>query len=164
MAVGVLSLFCAIGAFGCVCCSTNRLVPPPSTTASTPGVIHDDWQLTLQLTGGFAGIDRQLELSSTGELKVTDRRRGTQVITQASATELAQIASMVADLKSVDAVRESTCRDCVQYDLRIRLSGRSLLFNINDVSLVGTPVEPLAKVLTGVLNRELSRQRNTQEK
>ena len=152
MAVAALSLLCAIGVLGGV------------TTPSMQDVSRDVWQLTLQLTGGFAGIDRQLELSSTGELKVTDRRRGTQVITQASATELAQIASMVADLKSVDAVRESTCRDCVQYDLRIRLSGRSLLFNINDVSLVGTPVEPLAKVLTGVLNRELSRQRNTQEK
>ncbi len=162
MAVGVLSLFCAIGTFGWVACSANRLVPPTSTAPSMQDVTHDAWQLTLQLTGGFAGIDRQLELASTGELKVTDRRRGTQVITQASASELAQIASMVADLKSVDAVRGATCRDCVQYDLRIRLSGRSLLFSLNDVSLVGTPVAPLANVLTGVLNRELSRQRNTQ--
>jgi hypothetical protein len=162
MAVGVLSLFCAIGVCGWVGCSTNLIFPPASITPSVQDVPHDVWQLTLQLTGGFAGIDRQLELASTGELKVTDRRRGTQVITQASASELAQIASMVADLKSVDPVRGSTCRDCIQYDLRIRLSGRSLLFSINDVSLVGTPVEPLVNVLTGALNRELSRQRNSQ--
>jgi hypothetical protein len=38
-------------------------------------------------------MDRQLELASTGELKVTDRKRGTHAITQASASELAQIAA-----------------------------------------------------------------------
>ena len=159
MAVGVLSLFCAIGVSGWVGGLANRTFPPTSTTPSIQDVPHDAWQLTLQLTGGFAGIDRQLELSSTGELKAIDRRRGTQSTAQASASELAQIASMVADLKAVDAVRENPCRDCVQYVLKIRLSGRSLLFNMNDVSLVGTPVEPLANALTGVLNRELSRQR-----
>ena len=161
MAVGVLSLFCAIGVSGWVVCSTN-LIFPPTTTPSTQDVPHEVWQLTLQLTGGFAGVDRQLELASTGELKVTDRRRGTHAITQASASELAQIASMVADLKTVDAVRRGTCRDCIQYDLTIRLSGRTLVFSVNDVSVVGTPVEPLTKVLTGALNRELSRPRNPQ--
>ena len=148
MAVAALSLLCAIGVLGGV------------TTPSMQDVSRDVWQLTLQLTGGIAGIDRQLELASTGELKVTDRRRGTHAVTQAPPSELAQIASMVADLKSVDAVRPSTCRDCIQYDLTIRLSGRTLVFSVNDVSVVGTPVEPLTKVLTGALNRELSRPRN----
>jgi len=150
VAVAALSLFCAIGVLGEV------------TTPSTQDVSRDVWQLTLQLTGGIAGNDRQLELASTGELKVTDRRRGTHAITQASASELTQIASMVADLKSADPVRRSTCRDCIQYDLTIRLSGRPLVFSLNDVSVVGTPVEPLIKVLADALNRELSRQRKPQ--
>lgn len=150
MAIAVLSLFCAIGVLGGV------------TTPSIQDVSRDVWQLTLQLTGGIAGIDRQLELASTGELKVNDRRRGTHAITQASASELTQISSMVADLKSADAVRRSTCRDCIQYDITVRLSGRTLVFSVNDVSLVGTPVEPLIKVLGDALNRELSRQRKPQ--
>ena len=156
MAVAVLSLFCAIGVPGWVGCSTD-LISSAKATPSIQDAPREIWQLTLQLTGGFAGVDRQLEVASTGELKVTDRRRGTHVVTQASPSELAQIASMVADLKSVDAVRRSTCRDCVQYDLNIRLSGRSLVFNINDESLAGTPVEPLVNLLTRALNRELSR-------
>lgn len=159
MAVGILSLVYAIGVSGWIGCSTSLTTAPVPSKQDAP---HEVWQLTLQLTGGFAGLDRQLELASTGELKVTDRRRGTQVTTQAPAGELAQIASMVGDLKSVDAVRESTCRDCIQYELRIQLTGRSLLLRVNDVSVVGTPGEPLVKVLTGALNRELSRQRNKQ--
>jgi hypothetical protein len=83
VAVGVLILFCAIGVSGWVGCPTNPIFPPTWITPSAQNIPHDVWQLTLQLTGGFAGIDRQLELASTGELKVTNRRRGTQVITQA---------------------------------------------------------------------------------
>ena len=163
MAEAVLTLLCTLGVSGWIGPSANPVSPLTSKTASMQDGPHDVWQLTLQLTGGFAGMDRQLELASTGELKVTDRRRGTHAITQASASELAQIAAMVADLKSVDAVRRSTCRDCIQYDLTIRLNGRTLLFSVNDVSVVGTPVEPLTKLLSGALNRELSRQRSPQE-
>jgi hypothetical protein len=164
MGVGILSLFCAIGVSGWLGCSKNLIFAPTSTTPSMQDISHEVWELTFQLTGGFAGIDRQLKLASTGELNVTDRRRGTQVSTEASASELARISSMVADLKSVDAVRESTCRDCVQYDLRIRLNGRSIFLSINDVSLGGTQVEPLVKMLNGTLNRELSRQLDKQGK
>ena len=155
MSVAVLTLLCALVSGG-IGCSSNRISPPASTTPSMQDVSHEVWQLTLQLTGGLAGMDRQLDLASTGELKVNDHRRGTQAIAVASASELAQIASMIAELKSVDVAR-GVCRDCIQYDLRIRLSGRSLLFTTNDAGLVGTPLEPLANVLTGMLNRELSR-------
>ena len=163
MRVGILSLFCAIGPIGWLG-SSQVISAPRSPTPSMQDVPRDVWHLTLQLTGGFTGVDRQLELASTGVLNVTDRRRATQVSTEASASELAQIASMVAGLKSIDPDRDSTCRDCLQYELRIRLSERSLLFKMNDVSLVGTPLEPLAKALTSVLNRELSNQPNTQRK
>jgi hypothetical protein len=162
MRVGLFSFFRAIGISQWIACATSPIFPYTSTTPSVQDVTQEAWQLTLQLTGGFAGVDRQLELASTGELKVTDRKRGTHAITQASASELTQISSMVADLKSIDAVRRSTCRDCIQYDLTIRLSGRTLVFSVNDVSVVGTPLEPLTRVLTGALNRELSRQRNPQ--
>ena len=163
MAVGVLALFCAIRAFVLVGCASNGIVLPPWTKSSSQDA-RQTWQVTLQLMGGFAGIDRELELASTGELKVTDRRRGTERVGQASASELAQIASMVANLESVDPARESTCRDCLRYQLRIRLSKRSLFFTINDVTLAGSPLEPLANALTTVLSRELSRQPNTQRK
>jgi hypothetical protein len=162
VAVGVLSLLCAIRAFGWVACATNGIVPPSTTLLSQDA--RQTWQLTLQLTGGFAGIDQQLEMASTGELKVTDRRSGTHVMGQAAASELAQIASIVVNLKSVDPPRESTCRDCLRYELRIRLSERSLLFTIDDVSLSGTSLEPLVNALTTALNRELSHQPNTQRK
>ena len=163
MRVGILSLCCVIGPIGWLG-SSHVISASRSPTSSIQDASQDVWQLTLQLTGGFAGADRQLELASTGVLNVTDRRRATQVSTEASASELAQIASMVAGLKSVDGVRESTCRDCVQYDLRIRLNGRAIFLRFNDMSLDGTPVEPLVRVLTGTLNRELSRQRDKQGK
>jgi len=155
--VAVLTLLCAL----CVCggsgCSSNQISAPALTPASAQHAARDVWHVTLHLTGGFAGVDHELELASTGELKATDRRRGSQVTAQASSSELTEIAALVADLKSVETARENTCRDCLQDELEVRLSERSLLFRINDGNLVGTPVDRLATVLTRLLNRELSR-------
>jgi hypothetical protein len=89
--IRVASVLCAIGVLASVAGANHGIVPPASTTPSSQDA-HQGWQRTLQLTGAIAGIGRQTELASTGQLKVTDRRRGTQLITQASATELAPIA------------------------------------------------------------------------
>ena len=158
----VIRLLCLTAVGALVACAANSAVPPPSTTAPDQSVEQNVWSLTFHLSGGFVGFDRELSLTSRGELKVSDRRRAVQAATQASANELAQIASMVAGLKAVEAGRRSLCNDCLQYDLSAQVNGRTVVSSLNDLSLPGNPVEPLVRLLTTMLNRELAAQANTQ--
>jgi len=45
----------------------------------------DSWHVSLHVSGGFAGVDRELELASTGALTARDRKRGTSATVQAPA-------------------------------------------------------------------------------
>jgi hypothetical protein len=124
------------------------------------------WQLKLRISGGIAGLDQQLELASTGDLKAIDRRRGIEVSARASASDTTQIASLIAGVESVDPAprrARTACSDCLQYDLDLRIDGRSLAFSLNDVTLAGTAIEPLVHALLKLLNRELSQQRTPRE-
>jgi hypothetical protein len=138
-------------------CSTART--PPSAAPTGPPVQNSNleaWSLTFRISGGFAGLDRELKLASSGELTATDRKRATPVVAQAPAGDLTRIASLVADAKSVDSVRPTACRDCLQFDVEIQTQGRSLVSQLNDMSLAGSGLEPLVRALTALLDRALA--------
>jgi hypothetical protein len=114
------------------------------------------WHLTLEVTGGLAGVDRHLGLSSSGDLEVADRRRSTSTTARLFAAELGRIDSLVAALQPMDAVRSTGCFDCFNYSLEVDRSGSALAFQLNDFNVAGTSVEPLLRALTALLDRELS--------
>ena len=143
----IAAVVCAMFGTSAVACAQSTLTSQPPAAPA--------WRVTLRLSGGLLGLDWEVTLASTGDLKVADRRRGTEVTKNASANELTQIASMVADLKPVEAGREAICMDCPQYDLSVQANGRSLVASLNYISLAGTSVEPLVKALAAMLDREL---------
>jgi hypothetical protein len=117
---------------------------------------QSNWRLTLEVTGGIAGVERRLDLASTGDLEVVDRRRGTRSLARVSAEELNRIASLVAALEAPVGVRPSPCADCFNYSLDVDRSGRILAFRLNDLSAAASPAQPLLRVLTALLIRELT--------
>jgi hypothetical protein len=137
------------------CVSTVACMQPVSATVDQQPAAAPVWHATMRLSGGLLGLDQEVTVASTGDLKVIDRRGQIEVAKKASATELAQIASMVADLKPVEAARDSLCMDCPQYDLSVQANGRSVVASLNFISLAGSPVEPLVKALAALLDREL---------
>jgi hypothetical protein len=125
-------------------------MPPAAQSAQPPTA--DSWQLSFQLSGGFAGVDRRLELASTGDLRARDRRRGTDVAARTPPDDVARIAALLAELKSIDSRGAGRCRDCLEYDLEIQRSGQSLVFHLQDTTLGSSGIAPLVKILTGLLD------------
>ena len=160
----VRSLLCAVAAFGLAACSANRSAAPISPAPSADSAAFEAWHLTFHLSGGFAGLDRTLELASTGELHAADLRRGAKVTTKSPGTEVAQIESVIAKLKPLDTLPETNCRDCLQYDIEVEMSSDPLVLHLNDVSLAGAADKPLlealVKTLTSLLDRALAGQLN----
>jgi hypothetical protein len=115
-----------------------------------------EWHLGLRLSGGFAGIDRELRLAHTGELTVTDRRRARTVTSRVPSDALSQVAALVATRPSIDTVRDASCQDCLTYDLEVQTSGPSFTTRLDEVSLAGTGLEDLLRTLVSLLNRALA--------
>lgn len=133
-----------------VACATGSASGRP-TDPST----GSNWALTFVMSGGIAGFDRQLELSSTGAATATDRRRQLTRTAQVPDDELMSIGSLVATTGSLD-VRSRGCRDCFEYELDLQADGTHVIVRANDMGLTGTAAAPLVSALSRLLNRVLS--------
>ncbi|MEO8260257.1 MAG: hypothetical protein ABI868_23120 [Acidobacteriota bacterium] len=144
-------LLLAAAVIALAACASVETAPSPAQAGTT-----GSWQLSFHLSGGFAGMDRRLELSSTGALTVRDRKRSTDVGVQVAASEVARIAALIPDMKVVAAGGRSTCRDCFNYDLEIQGQGRSQVVHLDDVTLANSGIEPFVKILTRLLDDALA--------
>jgi hypothetical protein len=136
----------------------------PAQTAlatSLPAPAEDPWRLEIHLSGGFAGLNRELQLSSTGELSANDRRRDTHVTARVSADEISKIGSLI-PVAPASPSRKTGCADCFLYDLTLHVRGRSVVVRTDDVSLAGSDIEPLVRNLVALLDRAMTGRLNVQ--
>src|SRR5262245_22140912 len=122
-----------------------------SQTPTTPSQ-SSPWTLTFHLTGGFAGFDRQLDLSSSGAATVVDRRRQVTRKAQVTGDELMAIASLVSDARTAQVITPG-CADCFEYDLDLLRSQSHVTITANDAGLTGSDAAPLLRKLSELLNR-----------
>ena len=113
-----------------------------------------EWNATLHVTGGFAGVDRSLDVKSDGQLTATDRRADRQVSGRVPARELPALSNLIANASLADSSRSSACRDCFQYEISVRIDGKTGTARTNDTG--AGPLQPLVRTLISLLNRALS--------
>jgi len=115
------------------------------------------WTVDFHLSGGLAGIDRVLTISSNGDLSAEDRRQPARVTGKVTAAQLDQIAPLVLRSKPIPESRrgDSKCRDCLSYNFAIEIGGERIAARLDDTTLPGSGLDELARVLGGLLNRTL---------
>ena len=116
------------------------------------------WTVDFHLSGGLAGVDRLLTISSSGDLSTEDRRQPARVTAKATTAQLDQIAPLVLRSKAIPESRrgDSPCRDCLSYSLAIQIGGERFAARLDDTTLPGSGFEELARALSALLNRTLS--------
>lgn len=127
------------------CCAVGCAAPQPPSR---------EWQASLHVTGGFAGVDRSLEVASSGAVTADDRHATRHVSGRATARDLSQLSDLIATATWPDSAAASPCRDCFQYEITVRLDGKTTTARTNDVG--DAALQPLVKALTSLLNRALA--------
>jgi hypothetical protein len=133
----------------CLACATAASTQP--TTPSSAA-----WTLTFDMTGGFAGLDRRLELTSDGSATVNDRRRRLTRAAKATDGELKAIGALVATVRSLDS-RAPGCRDCFEYALDLQSGGARVTVRANDTGMGGDSaklLDALRELMTRILSSE----------
>lgn len=141
------------------CCSSATRTPPVrSANESSNFPQATTWKIDFQLSGGFAGLDRTLTVSSNGQLSAEDRRPGTRVTAQATQAELADLSRLVTAVKSLGEIRrsDSRCRDCLSYNIVVEIDGQRVAALLDDTTVPGSGLEELTRVLSALVNRVLS--------
>ncbi|HSB90001.1 MAG TPA: hypothetical protein VLD63_08265 [Anaerolineales bacterium] len=135
-----------------------------TTSTSTPGVpttqpaceITGPWNLELHLSGGFAGVERRLELDQSGAYEARDERSGRSAEGLVPADVLDEILGELPSLCSAPPqARPPTCADCFLYLLQGTINGTRIEMVFNDLNLAEHPAGALVGTLAGFLTRAL---------
>ena len=116
----------------------------------------DTWTVLMHVSGGIAGLDREIRVASSGAVTAADRRRRLSSMGIVPAAVLAEIDAIVSKLPApADQRPPSGCRDCLLYRLEIKRATIALTADFDDLSVAGTPFEQLVKTLTTQLTEAL---------
>jgi hypothetical protein len=130
----------------------TRTIPTPTLPA--PG---SEWMVTMNQSGGIMGLMRSIEISSDGKFTVVDKRADKTISGKLSAEELSKINKLAISAKYISPIKPEGmgCADCFIYDLEIRLNGKKLVVQLNDISLPNSGLESLVTSLRGLIESAL---------
>ena len=140
-------------ASACACRPTPASVP--ASTPSSAGPIA--WNIELTQTGGLAGVDLSVQITSGGQLVAANRRSGHTSTSRVSEDQIGELGRLYAAAASAQyADHPSACADCFGYELTLTSGQQSRTIRLDDVSMAGTAAEPLIAYLTGLRDAALA--------
>jgi len=110
------------------------------------------------VSGGFAGIMRQLKLSSNGRLLAIDLKKKIQMEQQISAEQLAEVSDILHKIDLSRATKSrpdlnKKCADCFQRELMVITEGQRHRLYIDDTVLEDQEYIRLMKLLSSLMDQ-----------
>jgi hypothetical protein len=119
--------------------------------------LEGTWTITLAQSGGFAGVQRTLTITSDGNVLALDGRAGNAGTFQLSEPELAELKLLVSDAALVGPTGTDTgCADCFIYDLKIETASGNFTVALDDVNLADSGMQPVITYLLDLMEKALS--------
>lgn len=146
----------ALGLFGCS--FFYSLVPTltpeilPTQEVQRLPKLTGDWHIHLAQSGGFVGVSRTLEISSSGDMIIIDERSKKQSTSQLSPDMFAMLKEMVASTIYRPISKPMGCNDCFIFDLQIDNGREKFHAQIDEVNLPNSGLETLIGFLGKMLN------------
>lgn len=138
--------------FGSACGAVFPFTPVSQSLPSPEG----EWTLTLRQTGGFVGVQLQVQVTSAGQLTATDERSGRTATQSLPAQTLGQLRQLMAAVRiPAGGGTPSACADCFIYDLTIKNGSGTMSMHADDLTLAGSGAADLITYLTGLRDSAL---------
>ncbi len=115
------------------------------------------WTLQLTQSGGFAGVDLWVEVTSAGQLTAKDGRSGRTAIETISPDSLNQLRQLVQQSAISESVKPSpSCADCFVYNLALTTDAGTREMKADDVSLGNSGAQALIEYLRSLRDSALA--------
>lgn len=144
-------------------CSTGNDSPVGTKQAQLPLENAQRWRVELNISGGFAGIRRQITVNADGSLIATDGRQGSKVERTLQTEQLAKLNTVVAALESAPTAQSGRafpgrCADCIQSRLNATVNGKTYTATVRSGEKPAQPFDDLIAQLAQLLQETLSQQ------
>jgi|GEM_PF-542157 len=138
---------------GCAAAAPQDGVPIPLPSPVQTGLgehlpeLSGDWQLQFRQSGGYAGLSRTLEISTTGAMNIDDGRSAQKKTAQLTPEKLAELTRLVGYATFKRPPQPPGCADCFLYNLQLTTSAGVYLVQVDEVSLSDSGLQDLVDFL-----------------
>jgi len=151
----------AVGGAGSL--SRERSSPSAPDDPATGKQHSGCWTIAYEVSGGFAGIRRQLEVSGNGRTIASDLKKKRRVEQQAPPEQLAKIADALSKidpsrLSEMGPKLSSRCADCFQHALTVDNVDQHYKLRVDDKTLEDPACAELIGLLSSLLDQTLAKQ------
>ena len=131
--------------------------PKPLPTQQQISALAGTWMVSMQLSGGIAGLSQSIDVSSDGAVIAKDERSNKIVKRQLTSAELAQFINLVksASLKSSSG-GPTDCADCFYYNIQINSNDGKFTAQFDDVSLPDSGMSSVVEYLRDLMSKMLA--------
>lgn len=120
----------------------------------------DTWSVRLSISGGFAGVRRQIEVDYSGRLLVQDQKLKKKVAGSLDSSELEKLAVLVrsaaAKPASTGKPRHADCFDCYRYTMILKTGDKETKSQINGLQDLDAGKNQLVQHLLSIMRQRLS--------
>ena len=140
----------------CSTFSTSTPIPL-NTSLPTPKVTENEWTIKMTHSGGIMGVSRSIEISSDGKYTVADEMAEKTISRELTANELSKLNKIVSDsnFASTTKPQKSSCADCFIYGIEMQVNGKKVVYQVDDVTLSASGLEPLVTYLRDLMDKAL---------
>ena len=131
--------------------------PRPLPTSQSIPELTGAWTVSMQLSGGIAGLSRSIEITSNGAVVAKDERNGKTVNRQLTSNELNQLMNLIksSSLKTSSG-SPGACADCFIYAIKITSDNGIFSSTSDDVNLSNSGMSSVVKYLMDLLTQMLA--------
>lgn len=118
-----------------------------------PDNIVCSYSVGLDVTGGFAGVRRGIQVSSTGEAILLDEKKNEQIELLIPQVELEKLSMLMKDIGTLRKIpRSFSCVDCFHYEVDIIVCDLHSHASYDDENLDRSGIKPLIFELVLIMN------------
>lgn len=148
----VLNLF-AVAILASACRPSAPISPMPQATPSTDG----SWTLSLEQSGGIAGVQLSVQVTSARELTATDGRSGRVVKQSLPPQTLDELRRLIGGANLAQVTQSpSVCADCFIYVLKYTSQTQTYRVQADDVTLPDSGAQALIAYLLALRDAALA--------
>jgi hypothetical protein len=154
----MMSRFILIGMIvGLLLAACASLTPSTAETPQpTPTARLKTWSLHMVHSGGIMGLMRLVDITSDGQMTVTDQRTNKTVTVELTRDELSELRTRVAQASYAAPKIPMSCADCFIFEVALeRDSGGPLTATVDETNLADSGLATLINFVRGLMEKAL---------
>ena len=128
------------------------------SNSETPNGANSTWVVELYVTGGFAGVQRNIKILYSGNVIIIDEKKNKRIKLDLQQADLDNLSKIIKNINKLPKISQSSsCIDCFVYEVNVLVGTSQFRASYDDNTLNQSEIKPLIVELIKLMNNSLEK-------